>query len=100
MTVEHQLTFTTIGGEVVEVKTRGKHYVRPNGYAAPPGSGPARETCKSCQHYAHHITGSRKSFPKCGLTKWTSGRGSDILARSPACRRWEPPPPPKTGDRK
>ena len=64
------------------------------GYAAPPGTGPAGETCRSCGHYAHGGTGAR-SFPKCGLmrSRWTSGPGTDILAKAPACRNWSRPAP-------
>lgn len=45
-----QLTFTTMGGETVTVKARGKHYVAPRGGADRPGTGPAGETCGTCQH--------------------------------------------------
>jgi hypothetical protein len=60
------------------------------GYAAPPGSGPAGETCKTCLHYTHGGSGSR-SFPKCALRQatWNHSYGTDILARAPACRKWE-----------
>lgn len=59
------------------------------GYAAPPGTGPAGETCKSCQHiYRNHQS---KTYLKCALMRqaWTGGPGTDILARAPACRMWE-----------
>lgn len=80
-----QLTFTTIGGEVVTAQQRGKHYVQPRGYYYHPGTGPAGETCGSCAH----IIGRR--YKKCSLNqaRWTHGRGTDILARSPACKYWE-----------
>lgn len=86
-----QLTFTTMGGDTVTVPARGKHYVQPRGYFAPPGTGPAGETCRTCKHRVVSGTGSGKTFPKCGLNraKWTSGRGSDILVSAPACRVWE-----------
>ena len=72
------------GEEIVE-----RRKPKENGYAAPPGTGPARETCKSCKHYAHRVRA--KKYRKCGLMKahWTGGPGTDILARSPACRCWE-----------
>jgi hypothetical protein len=81
-----QLTFTTIGGEVVTARQRGKHYVQPRGYFYHPGTGPEGETCGSCKH----ISPGRR-WHKCGLNRarWTHGRGSDILARSPACKYWE-----------
>lgn len=68
-------------------KVRGKHYVEPRGYAARPGTGPEGKTCRDCGNYVRLESGSGKSFPKCGLAerRWTSGRGSDILAKAPAC---------------
>jgi hypothetical protein len=63
------------------------------GYAAPPGTGPAGETCKTCAHYTHsrNSEGRGRKFPKCGLMRrlWTHGPGTDIKASSPACRKWE-----------
>jgi len=59
------------------------------GYPAPPGTGPARETCKSC----HHLTRKRMAgtYLKCELMRhaWTGGHGTDVKAGSPACRLWE-----------
>lgn len=83
-----QLTFTTIGGETVTVKPRGKHYIEPRGYAATPGTGPKGETCGSCKH----ITPGRR-WHKCELArhKWTGSRGTDVLVRAPACAKWEKP---------
>lgn len=71
-------------------KPRGKHYVEPRGYVDMPGTGPEGKQCRHCKHYAHQ-SGVAGSFPKCGLNRarWTGGRGSDILARAPACRRFE-----------
>lgn len=62
------------------------------GYAAPPGTGPAGETCRSCDHY-RSVDGGSKTFPKCDLRRatWTHGYGTDILARAPACREWKAP---------
>lgn len=67
----------------------GKHYVKPWGYVCPPGTGPASETCGSCKH--HVVKQMAKSYHKCELAKgkWTGGRATDILTRSPACSRWE-----------
>jgi len=77
---------------VGEQTPRGKHYVEPRGYAALPGTGPDGKTCRDCAHYAHResVAGS---YPKCGLNrgKWTGGRGSDILAKAPACSKFEEP---------
>lgn len=60
-----------------------------SGYAAIPGTGPAGETCRSCEHLVRkEMSGT---YLKCGLMRahWTGGYGTDVLARSPACRRWE-----------
>lgn len=60
------------------------------GYAAPPGTGPVGETCRSCISY-RSVNGGSKSFTKCELMRaaWTHGYGTDILARAPACREWK-----------
>ena len=58
----------------------------PNAYAAMPGSGPEGRKCKECGSYVRQYSRTRRSFPKCGLVKSTSGKGTDILANSPACR--------------
>lgn len=72
-------------------RVRGKHYVEPRGYAARPGTGPEGKTCRDCAHYVQRCSGGRRSFPKCGRAehRWTGGRGSDILARAPACSMFE-----------
>lgn len=66
----------------------GKHYTKPRGYVMPPGTGPSGETCGSCKHMA----GRGGRFRKCRLTEaiWTHGPRTDVLARSPACSKWEP----------
>lgn len=81
-----QLTFTTMGGDTVTVKVRGKHYVQQRGYAHFPGTGPEGETCGSCKHIARF-----RKYRKCSLARavWTGGPGSDILARAAACSKWE-----------
>jgi hypothetical protein len=63
---------------------------RPRGHAAPPGSGPKGETCRTCQHYTRASYHNRV-YRKCWLAKprWTHGPGSDIRAKDPACRLWE-----------
>ena len=62
-----------------------------NGYAAPPGTGPEGKTCKDCQHKRSMGHGA-KHFIKCELRRatWTSGEGTDILARTPACSKFAP----------
>lgn len=82
------------GNEVSEAEARRmlkRKTPQPKGYAAPPGTGPAGETCKSCRHIYRVETGGRKAFRKCALIKATAGPGTDILAKAPACRRWEAP---------
>jgi hypothetical protein len=70
----------------------GKHYTKPAGYIRPPGTGPKTQTCGSCTHIVRCGNyGGSKQWLKCGLMqpKWTHGRGSDVLARSPACSLWK-----------
>lgn len=87
--MEGLISYRTMSGNTVTVKPRGKHYVEPRGYAAPPGTGPAGETCGSCRHYV--VKRMAKTYPKCELARhgWTGGRKSDILVRAAACRFWE-----------
>ena len=68
----------------------GKHYVKPWGYFAPPGTGPKGETCQTCRHCVACGHSSHR-YLKClrAQGKWTHGRKTDILARSPACSGWE-----------
>lgn len=70
---------------------RGRN-ANPKGYAARPGTGPDGETCKSCRFYHVTNTQARRSYRKCELLRWrwTHGPGTDILAGSPACERWQP----------
>ena len=65
---------------------------RKAGYIAQPGTGPADETCRSCDHYCR-VGGHAKVYLKCGLMRdrWTNGAGTDIKAGSPACSEWEEP---------
>lgn len=68
-----------------------KRNMEPRGYAAPPGSGPVGETCRSCVHiYRRQFA---KTYIKCDLIKATGGPKTDIRAGSPACSRWEKRPP-------
>jgi hypothetical protein len=67
-----------------------------NGYAAPPGTGPAGEICKGCKHKLSMESNSgSKRFIKCELRRatWTHGEGTDIRAHSPACSKFEPKEP-------
>lgn len=75
-----------IFGEKITLKSQTPP---PKGYAARPGTGPAGETCRTCKHMYRKLMS--KTYLKCLLRKqfWTGGRGSDVLARSPACSFWE-----------
>lgn len=80
------------GNEITEAEARKRMKARdpqPKGYAALPGTGPAGETCKTCKHLVRRQFS--KTYLKCGLMwrAWTGGPGSDIRAKSPACRHWE-----------
>lgn len=97
--MKRQTTYRTLGGETVTVN-RAPAYLpqkrKPTparGYAMPPGTGPAGETCKTCAHIERPATRSGKVFRKCGANKqaWTHGPGSDIRAGSPACSKWAKP---------
>jgi hypothetical protein len=59
------------------------------GYAALPGTGPAGETCKTCRY--HCVIAYSRNYHKCLLMRpfWTSGPGTDIRVKSPACKLWE-----------
>lgn len=83
------ITYKTQDGREVEVKKRGKHYVEPRGYYAPPGTGPDGETCSTCAHYVRRTFS--KTYHKCGKARalWTGGRASDILTKASACKGWE-----------
>jgi hypothetical protein len=70
-------------------KGRGKHFVKANGYAMRPGTGPEGKRCKDCE-FIRKINLSNKDVFKCVLcvTNWTRSRRTDILANSPACSRF------------
>lgn len=73
------------------VATRPK---RKTGHAAPVGTGPAGETCRSCAHMERLDRDTGRVYRKCGLMRrfWTNGPGSDIRAGDAACKRWEAKP--------
>ena len=70
----------------------GAGFPRPRGHAAPPGTGPSGETCKSCRHYTRDHYND-KVWLKCGLQKhrWSHCEATDIRAKDSACRCWEKP---------
>lgn len=80
--------FGLAAGPVLTAKQRRRLRKSPQarGYAALPGTGPEGETCESCAHIARF-----RRYRKCKLMerRWTGGPGTDIKARSPACRNWQ-----------
>lgn len=61
------------------------------GYARPPGTGPAGETCGSCRHFNPNGGGGGGGYFKCRLVQETFGPGTDIRKRAPACELWAAP---------
>lgn len=62
------------------------------GYAAQPGTGPEGKRCADCAHkHSFSNVGGGKHFIKCELRRatWTRGEGTDILAGTPACSKFE-----------
>ena len=89
------ITLTNLFGEeekflVGEQRYGARKPTVPKGYAAPPGTGPQGETCKTCKHKAAP-TQTARVYWKCRMMidSWTGGPGTDIRMRSPACRHWE-----------
>jgi hypothetical protein len=63
-------------------------------HAAPVGTGPATETCGTCDHV--RSTGHDGRYKKCwkiGIKNWTNGPGSDLRLKDKACSFWEPAKP-------
>lgn len=62
----------------------------PRGHVYPPGTGPKGETCGGCKHCVRRRLA--KTYLKCGLNRanWTGGGATDIRAKDPACKFWEP----------
>jgi hypothetical protein len=58
------------------------------GYAAPPGTGPEGESCRTCKHiYTNHAA---KTYYKCRISPCQSKtRKGDVSSISPACHKWE-----------
>lgn len=90
--MSHQLEFPTSEFALTPAQRRqmSRKGAQPKGYAMKPGTGPAGETCGSCAHLVRKQVS--KTYLKCELARgiWTGGRGSDVLARSPACGKWCP----------
>lgn len=60
------------------------------GAPAPLGSGPAGETCGSCQNCCH-VQGHTKWYYKCLKMEklWTHGAATDIRKKWPACKEFQ-----------
>lgn len=89
MTQPELFSVSEVGERIVYPPVRPGHKNRAT--AAPVGTGPPSETCKTCRFY-ERITYHDKTYLKCDLTRayWTHGPGSDIKAKYPACREWRP----------
>lgn len=72
-------------GEPVRDPVRLNH----GAYPYRPGSGPAGETCRTCDNATLHQHNDKRYW-KCALVVPTSGPGTDIVLKSPACRAWRP----------
>ena len=55
------------------ILSQAKKKGQPKGYAHPPGTGPAAETCGTCGHCYKF-----GNYFKCDLVKVTNGPGTDI----------------------
>lgn len=75
--------------EAKSIEKKGKRRTVPKGNAAPIGSGPKGETCKTCKYAYRTGTGYGKGFWKCKLVRPTRGPGTDIRLKWAACSRWE-----------
>ncbi|MEN9575632.1 MAG: hypothetical protein RL514_3487 [Verrucomicrobiota bacterium] len=85
------LPLPAVRGESVITNRHGRtvYKTKAKGYARPPGTGPAGEKCKTCDH-CWRVEGGSKFFFKCDVIqfRWTHGPGTDIKANSPACELW------------
>jgi hypothetical protein len=61
------------------------------GHAWTPGTGPAGETCGTCDHRVRVDVGA-KTVSKCGRNRaaWTGSIRTDVRACDVACKLWEP----------
>lgn len=91
---------STLFGAAEPARRQSAHsaFPAPAGHAAPPGSGPAGETCSTCDHCRVRTVRSKgrdRRFYKCALMTraWSDSRATDVLASSPACRMFKPGEP-------
>jgi hypothetical protein len=63
---------------------------RVTGYAAPPGTGPVGQFCRTCKYMKRLSNTGRKSWLKCfhPLAYRSNCSATDIRARAPACKHW------------
>lgn len=66
-----------------------KHTTKKAGYAAPPGTGPSGELCRTCANARRF-----RNWAKCELMRpaWTGGLKTDILLNTPACSKFAKKP--------
>lgn len=78
------------GAQTSEPKAKGKRSYAARGFAARPGTGPAGETCRSCNHSVQVAAGNRVVW-KCGLCRagWSKSPRTDIRINADACELWE-----------
>ena len=76
--------------ELSEATKNGKNYVKPSGYAFPPGTGPKTQNCGTCKHRVRIKLRPGTTISKCELVRpnWNHSRRTDILAGSPSCLYW------------
>jgi len=81
------MKYKNLFGEEIEITKRSTPL--PSGHAAKPGTGPEGESCATCLHLTR--IKYAKSYLKCGKmrSQWTSGPGTDVRAKDPACHYWE-----------
>ncbi len=56
-------------------------------HPAPPGTGPAGQTCGTCAACWHCPT-TRRRYYKCNLMPHSNGPATDIALKTPACRHF------------
>lgn len=59
------------------------------GYRGIPGAGPPDQTCGTCRYCYYRSRRNPRRYYKCALVAPTSGPGTDIRLKTPACQFWE-----------
>lgn len=88
------MTDTNLSGWNQPMQPRKAKQGQAKGNAAPIGSGPQGETCRTCIHaYCFEYA---KRYWKCRLVKATGGPATDIRLKWAACSQWKAKPQPTT----